>query len=245
MPNILLVEDNQTFANVATDYLSSQDNKIDLANDYQEALERLQHVDGVITDCFFPDTTNTGNITLGKELVEKMANSDPYERKINDSLKLLEEYIDMQDEEIRRYARSFIGNSEERDISKSPIFSAIKKVSLNIDKGIATMIAKNSLGLIYKNNLATKDYYHELIKAIDESEANQPLGLLVAERADELGLPVILATSTYHHDVLTQPVHNYASRQGWNLIDCSQPDDKATDGFWRMVWGDLEKRLNS
>ena len=39
---------------------------------------------------------------------------------------------------------------------------------------------------------------------MNESEANQPLGRLVAERCEELGLPFVMATSHNHHNGLVQ-----------------------------------------
>ena len=185
MSKILLVEDNPRYASSAEQYLASRSQAVALARDYSQAMYRLRNpnFDGVITDCFFPETTDSGNIALGKELVGRMAKPD-------DAL-------------------------------------------------------KERFKLIYGGDRAPKDYYSALMKAMEESEANQPLGLLVAERADELSLPFILATSTYHHDILTQPVHDYASVKGWTLVDCepNRGDDKASPEFWERVFSELERKL--
>jgi len=246
MSKILLVEDNPRYASSAEQYLASISQTVTFARDYSQAMDRLRNPDfkGVISDCFFPETTDSGNIAIGKELVGRMAKSDSRERKMVEGLEVLGQYIDLEDQDMRKYARFLIETSQERDISQSPVVRAIKQVSM-LGKEAATMIAKNTLSMIYRENQAPKDYYGALMKAIEESEANQPLGLLVAEKADELSLPLILATSTYHHDILTQPVQDYASRKSWSLVDCgpNREDDKASPEFWERAFGELERKL--
>lgn len=246
MSKILLVEDNPRYASSAEQYLASRNQAVALARDYSQAMDSLRNPDfnGVISDCFFPETTGSGNIVLGRELVGRMAKSDSRERKIVEGLEVLGQYLDLEDPDMRKYARFFIGNSQEKDISQSPVVRAIEQVSM-LGKEATTMIAKNTLGMTYREDQAPKDYHGALMKAMEESEANQPLGLLVAEKSDELGLPLILATSTYHHDILTQPVQDYASSKGWKLVDCgpNREDDKASPEFWERAFGELERKL--
>ncbi|MBU0457021.1 MAG: response regulator [Nanoarchaeota archaeon] len=246
MSKILLVEDNPKYASSAEQYLASRSQAVALAKDYSQAMDRLRNpdFDGVISDCFFPETTGSGNTAVGKELIERMAKSDSRERKMVEGLEVLGQYVDLEDQDMRKYARFLIGTSQERDISQSPVVRVVKQVSM-LGKEAATMIAKNTLGMVYRENQAPKDYYGALMKAIEESEANQPLGLLVAEKADELSLPLVLATSTHHHDILTQPVQDYASSKGWRLVDCgpNREDDKASPEFWERAFGELERKL--
>lgn len=52
-------------------------------------------------------------------------------------------------------------------------------------------------------------------------------------------LPFVIATSTYHHDTLTQPFHSMAGRRGWTMVD-SDPyeiDPKMNILFWNRVFG--------
>ncbi|MBW2987442.1 hypothetical protein KY336_02720 [Candidatus Woesearchaeota archaeon] len=245
MARILLVEDNPKYASPAEEYLASRSHVVELAKDYSETVSKLKNpeFDGVISDCFFPNITGSGNIDLGVELVGRMAESDPGERKIVEGLEVLGQYVNLEDQDMRKFARFVLGTVKEG--LQSPIFRAIEKVSTTLGKEAATLIAKNSLGMLYYEKDAPRDYYGALMKAMKESEVNQPLGLLIAERADGLSLPVILATSTYHHDMLTQPIQNYASREGWTLIDCAQgrEDDKASPEFWERAVGALERKL--
>ena len=243
MAKILLVEDNPRYASSAEQYLASRSQSIVLAKDYSQAMDRLRNPEfnGMITDCFFPEKIGSGNIHLGKGLVEKMAKSDPHEIKIAESLESLGQYVDLEDQDARKYARFFAVNLYQPD---SPIFKALELVA-KADKQTATHAFKETFKLIYRENQAPRDYYSALMKAMEESEANQPLGVLVAEKASELSMPFVLATSTYHHDILTQPVQDYASRNGWKLVDCgpNREDDKASHEFWERAFGELEKKL--
>lgn len=89
------------------------------------------------------------------------------------------------------------------------------------------------------------DYYLCLDMAVKKSEANQPLGILVAEAAEQRRIPFVLATSTYHHDALTQPIQNYCGRKGWTLVDCGKDSEhqKASPEFWARAYSELERRM--
>jgi len=50
-------------------------------------------------------------------------------------------------------------------------------------------------------------------------ETEAPLGVLVADYAFKQGIPVVLATSTYHHGAKAQPVCSYARSKGLQLVD--------------------------
>ena len=248
MLDILLVEDNPAYVKAAHQHLDEKGHSVIHAPDYIQAIGGLNSIkfNGMISDCFFPEITGSGKTALGLELVGKMAKSDPHEAGIVAGLEALGQYVDLTDPDMRKYARNAISQSGRGDFTETPVFRAIKQVGETIGKDGTTMIVKNTLSAMYDEARASRDYYGALIKAIQESEANQPLGLLTAEKAKELGIPFVLATSTYHHDVLTQPVQNYASRNGWTLIDCAQgrEDVKATPGYWQRTLSVLEREMH-
>src|SRR3989338_2545861 len=107
MAKILLVEDNTRYASSAEQYLASRSQDVALARDYSQAMDNLRNpeFDRVIIDCFFPETTGSGNIALGRELVGRMATSDSHERKIVEGLKVLGQYLNLEDQDARKYAR--------------------------------------------------------------------------------------------------------------------------------------------
>ena len=247
MARILLVEDNERFAGAAEEYLSSREHAVTLARDYAQAIDGLTvpNYSGIITDCFFPEITGSGKTDLGIELVDRMAQSDPHESKMRKGLEALGQYVDLEDPDALKYAKLYLSGIG-GDISDSPIFGALRAVA-GMDKGLATHTFKQIYEMMYREERTPKDYYGALVKAIGESEANQPLGLLVAEMATELDIPVVLATSTFHHDILTQPVQDYAARNGWALVDCNfgREDEKASPEFWQRALVEIEHGMQS
>lgn len=89
----------------------------------------------------------------------------------------------------------------------------------------------------------TLDYNALLMEAMKRDESNQPLGIAIAEIAKKIGLPYIMATSTFHHDNLTQPFIN----QGWGMYDCdpSLGESKLDLKFWERAFGGLEEKMRN
>ena len=207
MSKILLVEDVAQYQDVAQKYLVSRGNDVALAKDYSEAMDRLKNpdFDGVITDCFFPELTGSGNREIGYQAIQKMLASDPTGRKT------------------------------------TPTAKAIEKVGNLLGTEAVKQIVKNA----HADYRSKVDLYWALEQAVKEDETKQPLGILIAEKSEELGLPFILATSTYHHDELTQPIQNYVSRRGWRLVDCgpNSENEKGTPQFWERAFSELERKL--
>ena len=110
-----------------------------------------------------------------------------------------------------------------------------------LGEDFAKSAAKNAGGEYNRDS----DPYRRLEKAIERSPSNQPLGILVGEILKTQGIPFVLATSTHHHDSLTQPIQDYCSRRGWRLLDCprDQPEQKATPEFWRRAYSSLETEM--
>ncbi len=237
MTKILLVEDNPNYASAAQQYLISRGLDVTLARDYTQAVGKLETslFDGVITDCFFPEDTGTDKRDIGNSLVEKMALLDLREVKRVEGLKVLGQYIDLEEPALRKYAIQLSDNYG--DLTESSITNAIVSTHKLGGKEFASEVARNVFGELYGHLPPPQEYYQALQSAIVESESNQPLGILIAERAAELGIPFVLATSTYHHDTLTQPIQDYATRNRWSLVDCEhgKEDEKATQGFWEKT----------
>lgn len=248
MARILLVEDNKKYSASALAYLVHRDTDVEIAEDYSQASDKLQgtpQFDGVISDVFFPFEKGSGNIAFGKVLVERMAKEDPQEREMQEALKIWGEYVNLKDLEMLKYSRYQIASSQGTNWHNSPLLRAIRQVSGVLNKEGATLIAKRTLEHTYDESRATEDYFGALREEMEADESSQPLGILVAERANELRIPVVLATSTYHHDILTQPVQNFVSRKGIRLIDCgpNRENDKVSAEYWAKVYKSLETAL--
>ena len=241
---ILLVEDNPRYANSAEQYLTSKNCAITLARDYSEAMRNLKspEFEGVISDCFFPEITSTGRVSLGEGLVDKMEEADP---RLKENEEGAIEYgkrwlrVDVNDTDVKKYLRFRRSIPWQRQ--PIPSEKLMEKVSFGKDQQEKTQIFKGIYEPIY-----TKDSLYGMLRnAIRQSETNQPLGLLVAERCEALSLPFVLNTSTYHHDCLTEPVVAYAGRNGWRIVDCTpkSEQDKANPEFWERAFGELERKL--
>jgi CheY-like chemotaxis protein len=130
--------------------------------------------------------------------------------------------------------KEFLNPSEPKD----PLACALKNVSNAIGLEGTKYLAK-----LNKISMNQMDNYHALDLAIKENPSNQPLGILLAEQAEELGIPFVLATSTNHHGVLTQPITNYAYKKGWTLIDSYSGNGKDDSSFWKKAYDALEQKL--
>lgn len=255
IPRILLVEDNLSYSKAATMALSDRA-QISNANDYETGLSLLTSDpkwDGVITDCFFPEKTGSGKRELGREVIARLTPETQIESAI---VAELAKYVNLTEELeplVRRYAIAETNDNPRVDPEKLPPPRAIAKVSGvlveamgdKLGKEAATKILTNTFSMAYaRDNPNARHYGIALRSALEKDEANQPLGVLIAEKATGLGLPVVLATSTYHHDHVTQPIQNEAGRRGWTLVDCAQnkPDEKATPQFWERVFSALEHK---
>ncbi|MBI2112293.1 hypothetical protein HYT52_02040 [Candidatus Woesearchaeota archaeon] len=244
MDNILLVEDNPGYAQVGVDVLSSQ-RQVALARDYAEAMDKLtiSGITGVVTDCFFPERTGSGERTIGKDLIERMAQSDPRESAIVEFSRAIAESVEFNPVELRKYAEFISRHSLGANARESTLVRTIVHIASTIGKNVATTSLVDTIGWAVERDYGQqKDYYGALRQAVLESEANQPLGIMVAEKAREMGLPLLLTTSTYHHDILTQPVQDYVQRQGWRLFDCGpgEEKDKSSRQFWERVARELK-----
>ena len=125
--------------------------------------------------------------------------------------------------------------TEKRD----PVMRAIAKLQRVAGAAAAEQLV-DSRGPYIKT-----DYVWDMEQAMLKDPVNQALGVLVADEAEKMGKPVVLATSTYHHDNLTQLVQNYAGERGWTLVDCpkKEPDQKFTQKFWQRVHRTIEDKL--
>lgn len=261
MMKLLLVEDQERYREAARSYFSERlEIKVDYASDYQEFRQLFFHnnFDGALIDCFFPDNKGTSYNLFGRLVVEEMARDDPAEREARDLLARVKDYIDVTDRTIRRYvkvmARWIPNNEEFIDPSTGKELDPFVYLCREFRK----VFTKEQLTDYFKEGLRTifeekdrhygawgDDLYQVLLDEMERSEDCQPLGIAVAQQMSDTGVPFVLVTSTYHHDKITQPIQDYASRKGWKLIDCERDrsDDKATVGFWDRAFKSLEHRI--
>tara|TARA_Y100000310_G_C20651900_1_gene799897 strand:+ start:209 stop:841 length:633 start_codon:yes stop_codon:yes gene_type:complete len=123
--------------------------------------------------------------------------------------------------------------------SSTPLSKALKQVGNMLGEDFAKLAALNA-GIYYSSSVNNLEVMKQAMK---ESEYNQPLGILAGEELSDKNVPFVLATSTYHHDVLTQPIQDYASKKGWRLVDCNPEFDseKSSLEFWDKAYMNLQE----
>ncbi len=243
MAKILLVEDNDAYQKAAIEVLNARGHEFVLATDYVTAKSALssEKVKGALIDCFFPYKTDSKDLSLGRETIEKLAQADKAEMRAREAMVKAAEFLDFNDTEVKSAFRKWAYN-EYGVVDKSPIYRVLEEIG-RLDKTVATEIFKENLSLF--SNPMSKDYFPALERAIQASEANQPLGIVVAQEVSDLGVACELVTSTFHHDEITQPIKNYASLMGWELSDCApgQEEEKGASPFWEKALTNLESRM--
>jgi len=218
---ILVIEDNERYLEAAADFLAIQGVDTTFASDYDGAMHlldsRIKYFDwGKIE---YEINRRMFNYAIIDCFFPKTAGSSD---------------ISLGLEAVEKMRKVILPKRH------GPISKTLEQVETLLGKGFAKLAASNAK-IRYEDHI---DHYFALEQAMKESPSNQPLGILVAEKAESLGIPFVLATSTHHHDMLTQPVYDYAAAKGWRLIDCKKgcEEDKASQQYWARVYSELLAR---
>lgn len=195
--------------------------------DLKKALSMVENLpagkSGVVSDLFFPQETGSGDKSEGKKILAEICNF----YRINDRVALelvteLEkkriEYLNTV-QELKQGLTDLLGRdikTEEVDDSakRTEIFwkeldsqgrekiketGLIKKIK-NLREGLVLDLPKGLLPNQFTDDQEFKRGFIDLIEALShEDESLQPLGIRVVEKASELGIPVVIATS--HHAI--------------------------------------------
>ena len=243
---ILLVEDNPIYTESAISAITSKGHTSLHAQDFESAgIISYRDYDSALVDCFFPEKTGSGIRDIGRKVIERITDKSLHERLEKDLVELAE-IADMSIPAVNDYFRGMLMGCYSRGLDAKLLLplEAMKHVSRTLGQGVATAIAQQE-PLLSKYKLeAKRDYFKSMSDYLNQSEANQPLGISLAENLVFGGKPFVLCTSTYHHDSVTQPIQNYASKKGWTLVDCPQdkPDFKSNSQYWARALEVLESK---
>jgi hypothetical protein len=262
LQRILLVEDNPEFAEAAIDHLHSRGiTYYWFSSDYENAMKFINDQDsnrftGVISDCFFPRNYSS-DITLGKVAIEKMESSDTVLIYINRFIEEFGKHVNL-DDKLRKAVTNlawhefYSPSREDKDPSKNRTIKDLALNSKTSGKENATRSCNDMM--TYEGSSYLRDdremvkymgQYDKLREAIKKDPSNQPLGILIADECENRGIPKVLATSSFHHDMLTQPIQTYCALRKWNLVDCSKgrPGEKAQASFWQRAYDSLLREM--
>ncbi len=258
---ILIVEDNPAYGAAACKYFREQKPSVEViaVSDFKSAEQaiRIDGLSGVITDCFFPRETGSSDIELGAMVIELITHgSGRYAQRVAEAIRdLLPPYTDSQldsmitdiaywesecsnhrdkfafENELVKTITGVVCTFKNQGMSDDDIVIAIKQIMAKLfdSDGVHAIPVPRRLDLAMMN-------------ALQESPANQALGILVAEWAEHLSIPFVLATSTFHHDNLTQLVYEYLGERRWPaLVDTSAgAPQKSEPAFWAKAYSTLE-----
>ncbi len=213
--NVLVIEDRENFSIVAERYLTSKDVVASFARDYEEAIQCLnQNYNGVLVDLFFPEKLGSGNIEIGRKLIDRVCDDVINSLDFRPGI-LKHNFYDIWEEIIHSYGH--IGETEELE-------EIIKKNGKKFDD--------ESRGVL--------EFYREIMqKNLKKDERNQPLGILIAENVS-CKTPFLFTTSTGHHSITTNLICCYQRLKKWpEMIDayCRKPKDSLD--FWEIAFRNL------
>jgi CheY-like chemotaxis protein len=215
---ILIIEDQQKYRDAASQCFSSRkDVSVDFAVDYDEAMQKLGKgkYSGILTDCFFPKKTGSGDKSAGtKALLEMMADT---------AEKAAEHLWEGEGPELVKTYQTMAEQWRSWDFPDLP-----KSISLLIDTTDPLSHFKGYKGL------------YDVIKSGPEDQ--QPLGTLIVREAEKKGIPCLIVTSTYHHDKLTQPISSLLYDKMLDVDYWSKKDEKATPEFWEKAYQKLKEK---
>jgi len=241
MPRILFVDDKEAHREAFRTYVerSGKGHEVRLCPDYAAGSAGILYAgfSHLITDLFMPQYEGLANRDLGRQLIERMAREDPAEARAMLFLEQLRPYVG-ENPEANLYLARF-AREQRNDPVESPVAKAIIKVAKtfgteNPEKSKASqtataLIVKNTLSHVYFNDRG--DYFPKMRAALEADVSKQPLGILLAEQAQERGLPLVIVTDTNHHGPITQKPYEYIGKKGWTFVDDARKEDP---DFWEI-----------
>lgn len=245
---ILLVEDNPAYIGVAMKTLSEHGNTVLHSSDFDSANSiNYQQYSAALVDCFFPEKFGTGRTDIGRKVIEKITNKGLHEI-LEKDIAELKDIADMTIPAVNDYFRGMLlgAYSIGLDVKRLLPLEAMKYVSKTIGQEVATLIAQQEPLLSRYRTESKRDYFKSMSDYLDKGEANQPLGIALADNLAFADKPFLLCTSTYHHDNVTQPIQNYTSKMGWTLLDCQKgkPEEKSTQEYWTNAFKVLKYKID-
>ena len=244
-PKILVVEDRSENLAVAREHYSQKEEKyiFDYAIDYDEAMRKFRQgsYNGVVTDCFMPKDTGSGDINLGLTLVNRLVPLTPEieERRATFEKRLKSyTYLDVDNPEVQRTLYIWDG--------LPPLMEWVyKKADRNREDNTREYLKTFGYGSYSGENdewgAARNDPNWILRQMIQQTEAAQPLGILIAEHAMEQEVPCCMLTA--RHDEIGEGVIKHWCKE--NSVSCLTPreSEKSDPGLASEYWGGALKSV--
>ena len=238
---LLLVEDNPQYRRTAEETLNGRNYSV--ATNYDEAIDKLNSADVIITDVFFQQNKSGTSPELQIKAVEaiKYGLIKKYVQQISAKVKA-EAGIEI-DDRLRKCFETIgyhhLGCSEGYNPSSSLDQSIImyarcfkEKTAEKLEEAVNDMIGVASEGVVKKLFKPLEDY-------MKRDSSNQPLGYLIAEEAEKLGKPFVLVTSLRHAQTSLVPILRSAKARDWKMLEGGD-GSKETPEYWIKAYEQLK-----
>jgi hypothetical protein len=190
--SVLFVEDNAVAQSLITEVFGG-DYSVEIAGDYVSAMAKLDQgqFDLVITDVFFPQETGSGKREFAGKLAYRLR-AFCYESNVREAM----EFVN----------RAFCPGKMEVIAKEYGWEELAERMEGNLEFALENI--KGSA---------------EAIRGIDvwvksADEADQPLGVLIAEECERRGLKFRMASSLFHHSDKVQALCDFARGHKWPSI---------------------------
>ena len=249
MNEVLIVDDNILYREAAL-HAKSQLHRY-ILKDFKSASNLLDEkkFDAAVIDVFFPyDSECILDFSLFETAVD-LLKEIPRLKCIEDHVTSYREIIKLNQTTIPILRNLGRYNFDRGNINpkNNSTYTATKRANENLGKHKATKIFINSTKDDFNNNedfdMYGRDSIRDIYEAMQKDPSNQPLGIVLGNKLSELEIPFVLATSTHHHDILTQPIQEYCDIREWKLFDSMGLMEKSNPDYWTEVYEVLNKRF--
>ena len=252
-PKILVVEDRpENIAAAKECYSARDDYHFYYTKDYDEAMEALVGVTylGIITDCFMPKKTGSGDISLGLSLIDRLVprtqEVQAQRERLRNMLESYKELLDIDNPKVQRALyidgglRSLLwglynGKPKDENTRKYLEFSYGRLGDIKPYKG-----ESDNWGA------AKKDHAWILEQMMQQTEAAQPLGILIIDYARANKIPHFMLTA--RHDEIGESVLQKLCRDNNIKFGNPRESEKANPHYeagWVLGLRVIESQIKS
>ncbi len=244
-PKILIVEDRPENTAAAREcYSKKEEYNFDYAVDYDEAMNRFLGTSyaGVITDCFMPRKTGSGDITLGLNLIDRLVVTFPEiltrREKCRQQLKEYEDVLDIGNPQLQ-CAFYINSNNSYLNAMMRTIYTKNKSPAENTKSYLEKFGVESYRGEDDQWGGAENDRAWVLEQMMRQTES-QPLGVLIIDYAKAKNISHFMLSARHNTggDVIGKWCRD-------NQVPFSNPteSEKVYPSYWSEGLKNIERQI--
>ncbi len=223
---ILIIEDRGEYIKAAEKAADQLDIEIVVCRDYAQALEEIKiRPSGILTDIFFLEEFGTNKKDKAYEVIDKIKQAVSHDIDIMGVARYKARTVYNA---VTKVADLFGGDVDfVLDQLPNPVFSN----RMNLEQALVPEKTKRQ---------------RESLKAIQSQlDEQQPLGVLVAEQAREMGIPYYLLSSYNHHGDKLKGVNAYLQKASLivDAVECNFGDRDKPE-YWIEIFNKIAKAVD-